>query len=51
MLVLNQQENKLLLQLKRDNMQVLFRFQHDRDLEEIKLAETEIIGETENLMQ
>jgi hypothetical protein len=33
-------ENKAILKLKRDNMQELFRLQHDMDVEEINVLET-----------
>jgi AAA15 family ATPase/GTPase len=37
MLCINNEENKLLLRLKRDNLQVLMTCQHDKDVEEINL--------------
>jgi hypothetical protein len=35
LLTINNFENKKLLQIKRDNLQVLFALQHDKDVEEI----------------
>jgi len=46
MLCINNEENKLLLRLKRDNLQVLMTCQHDKDVEEINLLQTEIEMET-----
>ena len=42
MLILKNNENKEILKLKRDNIQKLFTLQHDIDVEEINLLETEI---------
>lgn len=39
-MVVNNNENKSILKLKRDNMQVLFKLQHDLDVEEINVLET-----------
>lgn len=39
-------ENKAILKLKRDNMQILFKFQHDIDVEEINCLDAEITLET-----
>ena len=47
MLVLKNNENKEILKLKRDNIQKLFALQHDKDVEEINLQETEIKAETD----
>jgi hypothetical protein len=46
MLVVNNNENKQILKLKRDNMQVLFKLQHDQDVEEINALMTEVESET-----
>ncbi len=35
LLCVNNNENKSILKLKRDNMQILFKLQHDLDVEEI----------------
>jgi hypothetical protein len=37
MLCINNEENKQILKLKRDLMQLLFTLQHDKDVEEINL--------------
>jgi hypothetical protein len=47
MLVISNQENKAILKLKRDNMQILFKLQHDFDVEEINCQEAEIKAQTE----
>ena len=39
-------ENKAILKLKRDNMQELFKLQHDIDVEEISFLNEQIIQET-----
>ena len=44
-------ENKAILKLKRDNMQVLFKLQHDLDVEEINVLETQIEMETTQQIQ
>lgn len=46
MLIVNNTQNKQLLKLQRDNMQKLFTLQHDYDVEEIALNETEILEKT-----
>lgn len=46
LLQLNNAENKQLLRLKRDNIQQLMTFQHNYDLEEIALFQTEIECQT-----
>lgn len=46
MLIINNTENKTLLRLKRDNLQVLMTYQHNQDVEEINLLQTEIEMET-----
>ena len=46
MLILNNKERKQLLKLERDNMQIMFKLQHDFDVEEIKLLNEEIEMET-----
>jgi len=51
MLVLSNTENKEILRLKRDNIQKLFALQHDKDVEEINLQETEIKAETEQIIK
>ena len=42
MLIINNGENKKLLQLKRDNLQKMMTCQHDRDVAEIELIQEEI---------
>jgi hypothetical protein len=51
MLILNNNENKKILQLKRDNIQKLMTCQHDIDVEEIQLIQAKIEGETEQLIK
>ena len=51
MLVLTNDENKEILKLKRDNMQTLFALQHDIDVEEINLQETEIREESNRIIR
>ena len=51
MLVLSNNENKELLRLKRDNMQKLAALQHDIDVEEISLQETEIVAESNKIVK
>ena len=51
MLILNNNENKKILQLKRDNIQKLMTCQHDIDVEEIQLIQAKIEGETEQLVK
>ncbi len=51
MLILRNNENKEILRLKRDNIQKLFSLQHDLDVEEINLLETEIKSETDQLIK
>ena len=51
MLILRNNENKEVLRLKRDNIQKLFSLQHDLDVEEINLLETEIKAETDQLVK
>jgi len=46
MLILNNNENKSMLQQKRDNIQKLMTCQHDIDVEEINLIQTEVEMET-----
>lgn len=46
MLKLNNAERKALLKLERDNMQIMFKLQHDYDVEEINLLNEEIVQET-----
>lgn len=46
MLIINNQENKQLLRLKRDNIQTLMTYQHNQDVEEINLLQSEIQMET-----
>ena len=43
------QENKTILKLKRDNMQKLFKLQHDIDVEQINLLNEEISMETHQI--
>lgn len=43
---LDQDENKAILQLKRDNMQKLMTQTHNIDLEEINLIETDVTSAT-----
>ena len=45
-LIINNNENKQCLRLKRDNMQTLMTFQHNQDVEEINLLQAEIEQET-----
>lgn len=47
LLIVTNNENKAILKLKRDNMQVLFKLQHDFDVEEINALETAIRMETD----
>jgi len=42
LLIVTNNENKSILKLKRDNMQILFKLQHDYDVEEINALETAI---------
>jgi len=42
LLTISNEENKKLLQLKRDNMQELMTCQHQKDVEEINLLQTNI---------
>ena len=51
MLVLKNNENKEILRLQRDNLQKLFALQHDIDVEEINLLETEIQAETDKIIK
>ena len=44
-------EQKQFLQLRRDNQQTLFKFTHDRDVEEIQQTETDIKSQTAQLMK
>jgi hypothetical protein len=46
MLKINNHERKQLLKLERDNMQIMFKLQHDFDVEEINLLNEEIVQET-----
>lgn len=46
MLKINNNERKQLLKLERDNMQIMFKLQHDFDVEEINLLNEEIVQET-----
>jgi regulator of protease activity HflC (stomatin/prohibitin superfamily) len=46
MLIINNNENKQLLRLKRDNIQTLMTFQHNQDVEEINLLQSEITMKT-----
>jgi hypothetical protein len=46
-LILKNNENKAVLKLKRDNMQVLFKLQHDKDVEEINYLTTIVEKETD----
>ena len=46
MLQINNHENKQLLRLKRDNIQTLMTYQHNYDVEEINLLQTEIQMQT-----
>lgn len=46
MLKINNFEKKQLLKLERDNMQIMFKLQHDFDVEEINLLNEEIVQET-----
>ena len=41
-MIVTNNENKAILKLKRDNMQMLFKLQHDFDVEEINVLETTI---------
>lgn len=47
LLIVCNNENKSILKLKRDNMQILFKLQHDFDVEEINALETQIRMETD----
>lgn len=47
MLIINNNENKQLLRLKRDNIQTLMTFQHNQDVEEINLLQAQIEKETD----
>mmetsp|Transcript_4395 Transcript_4395/g.7449 ORF Transcript_4395/g.7449 Transcript_4395/m.7449 type:complete len:384 (-) Transcript_4395:74-1225(-) len=51
LLITNNSENKMVLKLKRDNMQVLFKLQHDKDVEEINLQTSEVEMETEQIVK
>jgi hypothetical protein len=51
MLVIKNNENKEILRLKRDNLQKIFSLQHDIDVEEINLLETEIKSETDKIIK
>lgn len=51
MLVIQNNENKEILRLKRDNIQKLHALQHDKDVEEIALQETEIKAETDQIIK
>ena len=51
MLIINNNENKQILKLKRDNMQILFALQHDLDVDEINCQQTEIEKETEQIIR
>lgn len=51
LLQLNNNENKQLLRLKRDNIQQLMTFQHTYDVEEIALFQTEIECQTKQQIQ
>ena len=42
-------EQKQFLQLRRDNMQTLFKFTHERDVEEIQQNEVTIKAETDQI--
>ena len=46
MLQIQNTEQKRFLQLRRDNQQTLFKFTHDKDVEEIAQLETDIKGQT-----
>ena len=46
MLIINNNENKQLLRLKRDNLQVMMTYQHNLDVEEINLVQTGVEVET-----
>jgi hypothetical protein len=46
MLILNNKENKLMLQEKRDNIQKLMTVQHNIDVEEITLIQCQVESET-----
>jgi uncharacterized membrane protein YqiK len=46
MLIINNNENKQLLRLKRDNMQTLMTYQHNQDVEEINLLQAQVEEET-----
>lgn len=47
MLMIGNNENKNLLRLKRDNIQTIMTLQHNLDVEEINLFQTEIEMQTE----
>ena len=47
LLIVTNNENKAILKLKRDNMQMLFKLQHDYDVEEINVLEANIKMETD----
>lgn len=51
MLKLNNQENKKLLQLKRDNLQKLMAKQHEKDVAEIEQIQTEIQLQTDLILK
>lgn len=51
MLIINNGENKKLLQLKRDNLQKLMTYQHDKDVAEIDLIQMEIQCETDMILK
>ena len=42
LLTINNDQNKKMLSLKRDNMQILSKFQHEKDVVEINLNEVQI---------
>jgi len=46
MLIISNKENKLMLQEKRDNIQKLMTVQHNIDVEEISLIQTQVESET-----
>ena len=49
LLRLNNNENKAVLQLKRDNMQILFTLQHEFDVAEIGCINEQVVQETEKI--
>jgi hypothetical protein len=49
MLKINNYERKQLLKLERDNMQEIFKLQHEFDVEEINLLNEEILQETSKI--